>query len=188
MQPDEETTHRQSSGGLLEISLQSIHQLFNSLDPSPFYDRDLDTHAEHFLVSWAQELPTDTALRLRLHLKEWPGGSKPEIWICRGIHNYFLERARLTRLAYTQLLRQGRISLSIGLIFLLVCLLLGQLLIATIPEVFQSVLRESLTIAGWVAMWRPLEIYLYDWWPLRQQESLYRRLGQMPVDLKQATQ
>jgi hypothetical protein len=187
MQLDGQTAHQLSRSGLLEISLQNIHQLFNSLDPSPFYDRDLDTHAENFLVSWAQELSADTPLRLHLHLKEWPTGSQPEIWIRRGIHNYFMERARLTRLAYSQLLRQGRISLAIGLVFLLACLLLGQLLITTIPEVFQSVLRESLTIVGWVAMWRPLEIYLYDWWPLRQQESMYRRLGQMPVDLKQAT-
>lgn len=184
----EKQRHHRSGGGLLEISLQNVHQLFNSLDPSPFYDRDLDRHAEHFLVSWAQELPADTALRLRLHLKEWPAGNQPEVWICHGIHNYFLEQARLTRLAYSQLLRQGRISLTIGLIFLIACLLLGQLLITALPEVFQSVLRESLTIAGWVAMWRPLEIYLYDWWPLKQQESLYQRLGKMPVDLKQSTQ
>ena len=42
-------------------------------------------------------------------------------------------------------------------------------------------LRESLVIGGWVAMWRPLEIFLYDWWPIRAEARLYDRLGAMPV-------
>ena len=176
-----------SGRGLLEISLRNVHQLFNSLDPSPFYDRDLDAHAEHFLVSWAQELPADAALRLRLHLAEWPAGEHPEVWITQGVHHYFLEQARLTRQAYAQLMRQGRMSLMIGLAFLLVCFVTAKVLSGLSTGVFQSAISESLTIVGWVAMWRPLEIYLYDWWPLRQRETLYRRLGQMPVELKQAS-
>jgi hypothetical protein len=44
-------------------------------------------------------------------------------------------------------------------------------------------LRESLLIGGWVAMWRPLEIFLYDWWPIRAEARLYDRLGEMPVKL-----
>jgi hypothetical protein len=35
-----------------------------------------------------------------------------------------------------------------------------------------------------VAMWRPMEIYLYDWWPLWRRSALQRRLSQMKIDLK----
>jgi len=42
-------------------------------------------------------------------------------------------------------------------------------------------LRESLLIGGWVAMWRPLEVFLYDWWPIRLEARLYDRLSAMPV-------
>jgi hypothetical protein len=38
-----------------------------------------------------------------------------------------------------------------------------------------------LVIGGWVAMWRPLEIFLYDWWPIRDERQLYERLSVMPV-------
>jgi hypothetical protein len=44
-------------------------------------------------------------------------------------------------------------------------------------------LRESLTIAGWVAMWRPMQIYLYDWWPLRRRGRIYMKLSHMPVEV-----
>jgi hypothetical protein len=38
-----------------------------------------------------------------------------------------------------------------------------------------------MTIIGWVALWRPLEIFLYDWWPLRATQRLYERLSEMSV-------
>ncbi|MFZ3369425.1 MAG: hypothetical protein WA239_20115, partial [Candidatus Sulfotelmatobacter sp.] len=48
-----------------------------------------------------------------------------------------------------------------------------------------AVVRESLTIAGWVAMWRPMQIYLYDWWPLLRRSRTYDKLSHMPVELVQ---
>lgn len=173
--------------GRLEISLRSIHQLFNSLDPSPFYDRDLDSHAENYLVSWAQELPDDAPLSLSLRLTEAPPTLDTPQWIEAAVRHYFTERARLKRAELHSLLRQGRASLVIGLVFLAVCLLLGQWSQNLAPSgVLGSLLRESFLVAGWVAMWRPMQIYLYDWWPLRQQLRLYRRMGRMPVTVSVA--
>lgn len=51
---------------------------------------------------------------------------------------------------------------------------------AGLPEE-PAILRESLLIGGWVAMWRPLEVFLYDWWPIRLEARLYDRLSAMPV-------
>ena len=73
-----------------------------------------------------------------------------------------------------------RLRIRLGL--LLVLLLLSRLLDPRESAPF--IVRESLIIAGWVAMWRPLEIFLYDWWPIRRQVKLYRRLSEMPVRVK----
>lgn len=173
--------------GRLEISLRSIHQLFNSLDPSPFYERDLDSHAENYLVSWAQELPIKTPLSLCLRLTEPPPALGGPQWIEAAVQHYFAERERLKRAELHGLLRQGRTSLGIGLLFLAACLLLSQWSQALLPSgVMASLLRESFLVGGWVAMWRPMQIYLYDWWPLRQQALLYRRMSRMPVTLRLA--
>jgi hypothetical protein len=43
--------------------------------------------------------------------------------------------------------------------------------------------RESLTIAGWVGMWRPMEMYLYDWWPVLRRARVFRKLSAMPVEV-----
>ena len=44
-----------------------------------------------------------------------------------------------------------------------------------------GILKESLLIGGWVAMWKPMEIFLYDWWPIRADAALADRLTMMPV-------
>ncbi len=166
--------------GHLEISLTRVEQLFNSLDPSPFRDRDLDADAESYLVSWAQELPRDVALSMSLHLAEL--GSAPTAWIGEAIQRYFAERRRLKLAELHALLRQGRSSLAIGLAFLVSCLLLSQWLQGLIADgMLASVVRESFMVIGWVALWRPLEIYLYDWWPLWRRAQLLGRMSAMPV-------
>ena len=51
---------------------------------------------------------------------------------------------------------------------------------------FRFVLRESLIIAGWVAMWGPMQVFLYDWWPIHQEAKFQDRLAAMPVQIRYA--
>jgi hypothetical protein len=51
-------------------------------------------------------------------------------------------------------------------------------------ETLSIVIREGLIIAGWVAMWRPMEIFLYEWWPLRRKGRLYQKLSRMHVEIR----
>jgi hypothetical protein len=39
----------------IEIKLQEFEQLFNTIDPSPFHEKDLDHDLEEFIESWAKE-------------------------------------------------------------------------------------------------------------------------------------
>jgi len=166
---------------LIEVKVQTVHQLFNSMDPSPFHERDLDHDAEHFIVGWAQEHPLRTPLRLVLHLGQPPDRSG----IAESIHHYFAYRADLNRRELRQLLREGWISLLIGLAFLAACMAAAQTLTAFMGR-WDSVMKEGLTIIGWVAMWRPLEIYLYEWWPIRHLGRIYAKLSVVPVEVRVA--
>lgn len=169
----------------MEISLNSIYQLFNSLDPSPFYEKDLDGEAERYLISWAQSLPKHLRLKLVLHLRERAPAEYSEKAISQAIFRHFDERAHMTRAELRHLFDEGRTSLMIGLAALSAFLLLAQLFGGTPSNVATGLLRESFSIAGWVAMWRPMQIYLYDWWPLRERVKLYERMARMPVKLRQ---
>ena len=185
---DERAIQRLNAGhGSLEISLTRIDQLFNSLDPSPFHEKDLDDDAERYLVSWAQELHRDAPLSLTLHLRESPADPHPETWITQAIARHFDERAQFARLEFKRLMRQGRVSLAIGLTCIVCFLLIAQWLGST-SGMYSGLLRESFSVAGWVAMWRPMQIYLYDWWPVRARIKLYLRMARMPVALRPGAQ
>jgi len=171
---------------LIEVKVAEVHQLFNSMDPSPFHERDLDHDAEQFIVSWAQEFPSHAPLKLVVHLGRAPEGlTDVRALVAESVKHYFDYRADMTRREFRQLMKEGRTALIIGLIFLTVCELAAQGLPAT-QDTWHGMVRQGLTIIGWVAMWRPLEIYLYRWWPVLRLERVYRNLTAMTVEVRQA--
>jgi hypothetical protein len=101
-----------------------------------------------------------------------------------SVRHYFSYRAEMLWREFRQLMKEGRASLLIGLTFMTSCQLAAMLLLHG-EGTARSVMREGLTILGWVAMWRPLEIYLYRWWPLLARKRLYDRLARMTVDVRQ---
>ena len=167
----------------IELSLHDINQLFNTMDPSPFHQKDLDHDAEEFILSWAQEFPRREPVDLIVHLREMPEGREATRLVQEAVHNYFAYRARLNRMELKRLLKQGRTSLLVGLSFLGLCLLIIELLLNR-PTGLPNFFSQSLTIAGWVAMWRPMEIYLYEWWPLRARGQIFDKLSRMPVEVR----
>jgi hypothetical protein len=170
----------------IELRLHDIQQLFNSLDPSPFREKDIDRDAEEFIVGWSNEIPLKEPLGLRVHLEQ-PPRDDPAPLIRDAVRHYFASRAAHATLEFRQLMRQGRLTLVIGLVFLGACITAAEV-VARGGTVWAEYVRESLTIAGWVAMWRPMHIYLYEWWPVRRQITNLTRLSTMRVEVIVPTQ
>lgn len=165
----------------IELKVTDLQQLFNTIDPSPFHERDLDADAEEFIVASAEEGSKDAELRLVIHMAE-PDSKLPDRreLVARSLKHYFEYRAEETLRQLRQLLRQGRVSLLIGLSFLVACNAAASLF-APGPGTWHGIVREGLSILGWVAMWHPLEILLYRWWPLLQLKKLHTRLAEAEV-------
>jgi hypothetical protein len=171
----------------IELNLREVGQLFNTMDPAPFPEKDLDSDAEEFIMSWVGEFPLDEPVSLVVHLAEMPANENPQTVIEQGVHHYFAYRARMNRMELHRLLSDGQKSLLIGLTFLSACLIASHALGSNDSGTVRNIERESLTIAGWVAMWRPMQIYLYDWWPVRRRGKLYRKLSRMRVEVRKKT-
>ena len=60
---------RESSGHRVELNLRDLEQFFNTMDPSPFHEKDLDDNVEEFIVSWAKEYPLEDPVQLVVHLQ-----------------------------------------------------------------------------------------------------------------------
>ena len=170
---------------LIEIRLNEIRQLFNSLDPAPFLSKDLDARAEEYIVDSMQELHLDTPVKLVLHLPQAACNDPDSSTVPDAIHNYFAYRARIAAKELHFVLRQGRIALLIGIAFLFVCIALQQFVNSLGKSDFAwLILEEGFLISGWVAMWKPLQVFLYDWWPIRARRRIFEKLAQIPVQLQ----
>lgn len=160
----------------IELRLNELSQLFNSMDPTPFHHKDLDRDAEEFIESWALEFPQASRFQLTVHLARMPAADPTDL-VAEAIRNFYGYKAELARRAVKVLFREGRTSLVIGMAFLSTCLLVADLLTPYAGGTFLRILRESLTIGGWVAMWRPMQIFLYEWWPLARRRRIYQGLA-----------
>ncbi|CFX03415.1 conserved protein of unknown function [Candidatus Filomicrobium marinum] len=171
--------------GVIEVRVNEISQLFDTLDPLPFRDRDLDPHAEEYIVGWAREFPRRRAFTIIVHAPKHELGNKYAQQLEAALRSYFNYRADVVEGELKELFKVGRKSLLIGMAVLATCTVAAQ----AIPEIVGpgSISRffgEGLVILGWVANWKPMEIFLYEWWPLGRRRDLYRRLGQACVEVK----
>ena len=168
----------------INIRLLTLRQLFNSFDPSPFHNKDLDAEAHEYIAGSVDEYALQKDLRLVIEipadeLKGAAASTLPD-----AIHNYFSYRAQEVRRKIRFLMREGRSALLIGFVFLVACTSLRQLTVTFVETPFAGPLSEGLLILGWVAMWRPIQIFLYDWWPVRHTGRIYAKLAVMPVEVR----
>lgn len=174
-----------SEPGVIEVKVSDIHELFHSLDPSPFPNKDLDRDAEEFIVGWAREFPKRVPLEIRVHL---PQAVDEELHarIEEAIHNYFAYRSGVTGRRFAQMIGRGWLTLGIGLLFLAICLGGADMARRMGDGPIFQIAQQSFVIAGWVAMAQPMSIFLYDWWPIRRERNIFARLSRAKVQLLQS--
>jgi hypothetical protein len=138
---------------LIELSLNKIGQLYNSFDPSPFHEKELDSDADAYIFSAVREIGADKPIKLVIDLPPEeltaPGAADIE----RAIRNHFAYRLQTARRDLRHELQRGRTSVLIGLAFLVGCMATREVALTAVPSAIQRILSEGLLIIGWVAMW-----------------------------------
>ncbi|HET6391019.1 hypothetical protein [Hyphomicrobium sp.] len=170
---------------VIEVRLRELAQIFNSFDPSPFHERDLDSDAEEYIVGWARELPADVPLRIIVHLPKDEARKAEERGLSTALVHYFAYRAAMQQRELNELFHNGRRYLVIGILVLAACLIGSQMARKYLGSgPMASLITESLILVGWVANWKPIETFLYSWWPLKRWRDLYRRLADAVIEIK----
>ena len=166
---------------LIQVRVTDLRQLFNPIDPSPPREKDLAAQPEEFIVAWARTAKRDARLALQVDV-DTAASSDEASTVGDAVREFFHQRSLSANRRLRQLFRVGRTSLAIGVAALAAAVILASLIERALGDrAIGALLRETLVIGGWVAMWRPIEIFLYDWWPIRAERKLYDRLSVMPV-------
>jgi hypothetical protein len=166
----------------VDLRLRNERQLFDARDPAPFRERDLDDEAVEWILDSLEELPRGAPFKIVIHFAEAPSTMAPEA-IREAIRAHFAYEILRLRRRRRRELRDGALFLGVALLILAACLALAALARRMPHPTLATMLGEGLPIVGWVAMWRPLELFLYDWWPIRQRVRLCRQALDAEIEL-----
>lgn len=179
-----ESLYKKEDGKILiEIKLSSVMQLFNSFDPAPFHEKELDSDAEHYIVDTVKDFPQKTRFKLVIYLPLEIARTDQAMKIAPAIHNHFQYKMLVAERKFRSHLRYGRTTLLIGLSFLTIALLARQLFSALENYLIAQVFADALLIIGWAAMWEPITVLLYELWPITQLKKTYEKISTMEIDI-----
>jgi hypothetical protein len=168
----------------VEIRVEQATQLFDNHDPFPFMERDLDPAAEAYILSYTENLSPRKPIHLVVYLPRQEVASQAAVQLETAVSRHFSARADATQRSLSSLFRTGRRALLVGLAVLAASLVAVRFADNLPGARFPKLFAEGLTIFGWVANWRPMEIFLYDWWPIARQRNVYRRLAKAKVSVR----
>jgi len=181
---DIESMYRKVDGKILiEVKLTSIMQLYNSFDPAPFHEKELDTDAEKYIIDTIKDLPAKTEFKLVIYLPPELAESEGAKTLASAIHNHFRYRTLVAERNFRRHFRYGRVSLIIGLTFLAVALVARQMVSHASTLFLAQFFADALLIIGWVAMWEPITVLLYQLWPITQTKKIYEKLSTIEIDV-----
>jgi hypothetical protein len=166
---------------LIEIKLTSIMQLFNSFDPAPFHEKELDTAAEHYIIDTVKDFPAKTRFKMIIYLPKDLAESEQAQKIKPAIQYHFNYRVMGADRKFRSHFRYGRSTLLIGLSFLTIALFARQMVSSVSHELVAQIFADALLIIGWVAMWEPVTVLLYQLWPILQMKKVYQTISEMEI-------
>lgn len=171
---------RHTGSATVSIHVRDPAQLFNSLDPSPFWDRDLDRDAATFIEEEFADKRTAAVWHLNVNLHD---GRVDAIDVQQAIENYYERLAATARRQMREQLRLSGFGLLAGIALFLLCMGLRQLLQGAFSDP-SRLIDEGLVILAWLVLWRPAEAIAYEWIPLHRRRRLYERLAMIRVAVR----
>lgn len=171
---------------LIEIKLSSIMQIFNSFDPAPFHEKELDTAAEHYIVDTVRDFSVKTKFKIIIYLPKELAESEQAQKIRPAIQHHFEYRAMTADRKYRSHFRHGRSTMLIGLSFLTIALVARQMVSHLNNQLLAQIFADALLIIGWAAMWEPITVMLYELWPILQTKKVYQKISGMEIDIVSA--
>jgi hypothetical protein len=164
----------------IDVSVRSVDRLLDQRDPAPFRDRDLDPGLVEYLVEAADDLGSESRLRVVFWLAE-PCPPK-EIEVAYRAH--FEDTLRSLSRRNRQRRQIGASTLVVGMVLLVVLFSLSQLIRTASTGAVASALAEGLVILSWIVLWRPVDVLLFDWIPVRQERRTVEKLLRAQVEVR----
>jgi len=168
----------------IEVRIKNPLQLFDARDPAPFRERDLDDDFVEYITASVREFSISTSIKIVIYIEEGESKDLPRDSIREAIHSYLAYKIDLQRGDLKAFIKRAQLFLVIGLLVLVSCLGVAQSLTIPNPPGSIGILREGIVIFGWVSIWKPIELILFDWYPLFEKLRFYKKLLGTEIDIR----
>jgi hypothetical protein len=170
----------QSPNGCVQVRADSLASLFEPFDPAPLAHRSIADSVEEYIVRAVRFSPPGEIVSVRILLPSSDSAC------CAGVQEafrrHFADRAEDQRKALAKHFRDSFRTLGIAIVFALGIVMLSQGIAGLAPNsILVGKIATGLGIAGWVTLWRPMEMLAHDWRPMRRDLQLRERLAGMTV-------
>lgn len=168
---------------LVEVRVKDPMQLFDARDPAPFRARDLDEDFEEYIISSVKELHRSTPFKIEILVGKPEASDLSSAVIVESISSYFSYREERKAQELKSFLRRSQLYFAIGAAILVLCIGIAQWMHGLAPSPAIAIFREGVVIFGWVSLWKPIELILFDWIPLYESLRLLRRIRNCEINV-----
>jgi hypothetical protein len=170
---------------LIEVRVKTLQQFFDARDPAPFRSRDLDDDFAEYLLASADEFTDRVQLKIKLYIEEAASTEGDRESIFEAIHGFLNYQIELKQIQLRKVFRTARLFAGIGILVLILALTLSRIVDQYLANLeVKDIIKEGLIIFGWVSLWKPLELGLFDWYPMYDRIRLLRRLDACEIDVE----
>ena len=170
----------------ITLHLKDIRDLFVEPDPDPF-----DPHPQYISgLEYVAQVALRAAdqrkgARLAIYLPPDQVASGLDAKVKQAVERYCDHQIELNRAELAGERWKGFKALQTGIVVLVIALAVSTFFrnLAILPEFLREVLGEGFLIAGWVSLWFPAEVLLYEWWPNWWQMNTYKTISRMPIEI-----
>jgi hypothetical protein len=164
--------------GLITLRVSDAARLFATDPLVEDAAKGLASPVADQLLARAKDVSAKLGIALRVEVPGAPAELEAKLRAA------FALAAAEERMRLSELFRWGRRALVLGLAVMVSCLTIaihGQEVLPGLA--LPTVVKEAAKIIGWVAMWKPMEIFLYDWMPIQRRRRVFERLAAARIEV-----
>jgi hypothetical protein len=171
----------------ITLQLDNLAQFFAVPEPDPFDRQARFATGLETIINELKPKGLMREVRTTIVLPADQITPAADVRLREALTRYCRHHTRQNRQDLISLRWQGIKALQNGIVFLGSCLLLSTLFenADLLPEWLQRFGGEGFLIAGWVSLWHPIEILLYEWWPFSRQTHIYESIMRMEIIFKE---
>lgn len=170
----------------ISLVLRHGHQLFENDLPLPAEHVSLSQPVLDFLEDSIDAHRDCSVFDLKIYMPEKDRETFESFLvddIATTFDRYFERHIQKQRQRLSDHFQQARKMLYLGLGFMLLCMLIRAIWVPEDTTTLMSSIREGLLVIGWVALWKPVEELIFNWWPIKDELRLWESFQRLRASI-----